>query len=63
MNLLNYCRVNNYCCATCFQSYKKYINENNYNLYCGCGGKRVNEKSVCINYESKLKIEKEDKYD
>jgi len=53
MNLLNYCRENNLNCATCAFSYKNYYSEEKFRLYCGCGGSLVNEKSICINYESK----------
>jgi hypothetical protein len=53
MNLAYYCQNNNYCCGTCIQSYKNYISKDKYNMFCGCGGHIVNEKSVCIDYTSK----------
>jgi len=53
MNLLNYCKENNICCGTCALSYKNYISDTSYNLYCGSGGSLVNEKSVCLDYYSK----------
>jgi hypothetical protein len=56
MNLRWYCLQNNICCATCIQSYKNYISENNYNMFCGCGGSLVSDKYVCMDYESRSPI-------
>lgn len=53
MNLRQYCYENNLCCATCMQSYKNYINEKEYKMFCVCCGSLVNEKYVCMYYISK----------
>ena len=53
MILKDFCKENNYNCATCNRSFNNYYSENYFNLYCGIHG-CVEENHICIDYESKI---------